>query len=758
MNMRTNINVNHSSRAGRQLAVLAAMAAATACSPSTLSQALKHPQATNVLNLGVAEDSWGKPKGSKLRRVPHDIGRLTELRALYLDGNDLSELPPEFGQLTKLEFLDLRNNRLRDLPTEVRSLEDLRVLYLSGNPLNDGVLEKLQELLPRTDVVFLTADVYQRRQPRPLTAEQHEIVAKLLLDCSDGDDETCWQVGSFLEDVGETERAFRTFAVSCARHAPGETGDESRRSPSLTACLSAGHLVAGLYARMDPRRELASLSYYEYGCQNGDQSACSNAEGSRDHLRTLDRMAAESRVAQRAFWTGLTSQLDASLRHLSRSMADGQAMTTSAQQGSIYVPGVSPRPVNKNEPQGPQGSRTSRVLRDAAAFAASLSDAMNPEGAGSSERVPDVEQPPGSAGQSASSCEQDYVHAQGRCIRRSDRLRLDASLGALKDGCGSGDVGDCYVLALRWQPRSPREAVRILEVACRWGFGTACSVAARDLIVGVLVPRDERRAAHLSKTAYETLEATCRAGVAVDCIEAARLHKQWRPRSYERDELEVQWLALALERLMPACEGGNPTACSAAANAARERGDRGKEWEALLRACDLDAALCGPLGSLLYDPSREPQVESAFRSACQKGHCVPLAMLLLHKNTDKARRLLESSCSKGSRAACSHRKALELEDACRNPRSEGCATAFYFRTECEWGDAESCVDTASAVEMRETTEDAIKAITQGRDIDLLEEALTFYERGCTAGHPKGCRAAEGIRRDILVARLRRGQR
>jgi leucine-rich repeat protein SHOC2 len=67
--------------------------------------------------------------------VPAEIGRLSALRELDLDGNELTSVPAEIGQLTSLEKLYLGDNQLTSLPAEIGQLTALEELYLEGNQL-----------------------------------------------------------------------------------------------------------------------------------------------------------------------------------------------------------------------------------------------------------------------------------------------------------------------------------------------------------------------------------------------------------------------------------------------------------------------------------------------------------------------------------------------------------------------------------------------------------------------------------------------
>jgi Leucine-rich repeat (LRR) protein len=74
-------------------------------------------------------------EGNQLTSLPPEIWQLTALIGLRLDDNQLTSLPPEIGQLTALEFFLLDNNQLTSLPPEIGQLTALTGLFLSGNLL-----------------------------------------------------------------------------------------------------------------------------------------------------------------------------------------------------------------------------------------------------------------------------------------------------------------------------------------------------------------------------------------------------------------------------------------------------------------------------------------------------------------------------------------------------------------------------------------------------------------------------------------------
>jgi leucine-rich repeat protein SHOC2 len=73
--------------------------------------------------------------GNQLTSVPAEIGRLTSLTMLYLHNNQLTSVPAEIGQLTSLRVLSLYNNKLTSVPAEIGQLTSLRVFWLYNNKL-----------------------------------------------------------------------------------------------------------------------------------------------------------------------------------------------------------------------------------------------------------------------------------------------------------------------------------------------------------------------------------------------------------------------------------------------------------------------------------------------------------------------------------------------------------------------------------------------------------------------------------------------
>lgn len=77
-----------------------------------------------------------------LTKVPPEIGQLSELKVLLLQGNYLVQVPEEIGMLTKLNTLVLSSNKLKALPKFLYDLHKLSGLFLHDNPAL-GIPEEL---------------------------------------------------------------------------------------------------------------------------------------------------------------------------------------------------------------------------------------------------------------------------------------------------------------------------------------------------------------------------------------------------------------------------------------------------------------------------------------------------------------------------------------------------------------------------------------------------------------------------------------
>ncbi|MCQ0111312.1 Leucine-rich repeat (LRR) protein [Zhouia amylolytica] len=87
----------------------------------------------------------------KMNSIPEEIGNLTNLRSLFLNGNNINSIPASIGNLTQLDRLALNSNRIAWLPEELGNLTNLKWLILSDNniqflPISVGNLTSLTEL------------------------------------------------------------------------------------------------------------------------------------------------------------------------------------------------------------------------------------------------------------------------------------------------------------------------------------------------------------------------------------------------------------------------------------------------------------------------------------------------------------------------------------------------------------------------------------------------------------------------------------
>ena len=70
---------------------------------------------------------------NKLRGLPLDFFKLTNLTDLRLDNNLMTTVPATFGSLCKLHILWLHNNQIETIPVEISQLRDLSFLSLNDN-------------------------------------------------------------------------------------------------------------------------------------------------------------------------------------------------------------------------------------------------------------------------------------------------------------------------------------------------------------------------------------------------------------------------------------------------------------------------------------------------------------------------------------------------------------------------------------------------------------------------------------------------
>ena len=83
-----------------------------------------HRNDPRYINFSIS--SKNRPNGT-MNKIPYaQMGQLSEIKSLLLEGNNLTHISPEIGQLTSLEFLDLSHNPLYEIPEEIGNLINLK--------------------------------------------------------------------------------------------------------------------------------------------------------------------------------------------------------------------------------------------------------------------------------------------------------------------------------------------------------------------------------------------------------------------------------------------------------------------------------------------------------------------------------------------------------------------------------------------------------------------------------------------------------
>lgn len=103
--------------------------------------------------------------GNHLVRLPESIGNLRKLKTLIICRNLIEYLPESISNLHVLTYIDAWENPLYTLPESISALkETLQTIDLRQIDLRDWELEKMEELLPSTDIkVTSTCDCHDNR-------------------------------------------------------------------------------------------------------------------------------------------------------------------------------------------------------------------------------------------------------------------------------------------------------------------------------------------------------------------------------------------------------------------------------------------------------------------------------------------------------------------------------------------------------------------------------------------------------------------
>lgn len=102
---------------------------------------------------------------NKIQELPDSIGLLTNLQHLILSKNELQELNPKIGNLKNLHTLEANNNELTALPLDIGKLEKLRYLDLWSNEIGrfPEEMKKLKSLKTMDLRVIMIPDAEQHR-------------------------------------------------------------------------------------------------------------------------------------------------------------------------------------------------------------------------------------------------------------------------------------------------------------------------------------------------------------------------------------------------------------------------------------------------------------------------------------------------------------------------------------------------------------------------------------------------------------------
>lgn len=92
---------------------------------------------------------------NELTSIPNEIGQCLYLKRLILNRNLIEELPSTIGKLKSLEYIDLWSNSIIEFPEAINQLsETLKEVDLRVINMNDERQEAIRALLPKTTIHF----------------------------------------------------------------------------------------------------------------------------------------------------------------------------------------------------------------------------------------------------------------------------------------------------------------------------------------------------------------------------------------------------------------------------------------------------------------------------------------------------------------------------------------------------------------------------------------------------------------------------
>uniref|UniRef100_UPI002623B4C3 leucine-rich repeat domain-containing protein n=1 Tax=uncultured Microscilla sp. TaxID=432653 RepID=UPI002623B4C3 len=86
-------------------------------------------------------------KNTQLTSLPESIGELVNLQELCLSDTQLTSLPENLGKLVNLKHLDLSNNQLTSLDLCEKLVSRLREFHWKGNPLDEAEIKRIEKLM-----------------------------------------------------------------------------------------------------------------------------------------------------------------------------------------------------------------------------------------------------------------------------------------------------------------------------------------------------------------------------------------------------------------------------------------------------------------------------------------------------------------------------------------------------------------------------------------------------------------------------------
>lgn len=123
-----------------------------------------------VLDLGSSGITFYPPlsalvdsSANEIKELPDNIGELTNLRSLNLNGNKLTKLPNSIIKLTNLEVLDLSFNKDLDMVQELdklKKLPNLKILKIVEVKLKKNDLILVKAILGTDTKVIATISEY----------------------------------------------------------------------------------------------------------------------------------------------------------------------------------------------------------------------------------------------------------------------------------------------------------------------------------------------------------------------------------------------------------------------------------------------------------------------------------------------------------------------------------------------------------------------------------------------------------------------